>query len=396
MFCNQQRFRIVNKNAGLFSRIVPYLAVWSGAFMVSLVSAQEQSSTDSRGLIRQIETSSTKIMISFADQKLAAVLAQFPPDQLNKNVQLWIAGVDPSGVPPVAGEVTLNKKQELIYKPRFPLKQGKSYTLVIRGFGTDVKRTIKIPANDTPISRIQAIHPSAPTLPENNLKFYLQFTAPMQKGNVYQYVQLREVGKPQPIELPFLELEQELWSRDSLRLTLLLDPGRIKRGLKPRVEVGPIFQSGRRYELVISGRWPDHLGRPLGNDVLKRFHVGGYDESRPDPQQWQIKRPLRGTQDPLTIEFREPLDHSMLARVVRIADSTGTGVEGKVTIQNAERRWMFKPSASWRAGKYTIVVDDTLEDLAGNSIEKLFDVDVFEEQRKSSNAGRTKLHFEIM
>ena len=37
----------------------------------------------------------------------------------------------------------------------------------------------------------------------------------------------------QAVADPFLELDEELWSTDGRRFTLLFDPGRIKRGLKP-------------------------------------------------------------------------------------------------------------------------------------------------------------------
>ena len=57
----------------------------------------------------------------------------------------------------------------------------------------------------------------------------------MQRGDIYRYIRLLD-DEGIAVELPFLEIEQELWSRDGHRLMLLLDPGRVKRELKPRID----------------------------------------------------------------------------------------------------------------------------------------------------------------
>jgi hypothetical protein len=54
-------------------------------------------------------------------------------------------------------------------------------------------------------------------------------------------------------------------------------------------------------------------------------------------------------------------------------------VAGTVSIALAETRWRFTPQQPWRAGSYRIIVDTGLEDVAGNSIEQLFDIDTFKQ-----------------
>ncbi len=55
----------------------------------------------------------------------------------------------------------------------------------------------------------------------------------MSRGEAYRRIHLLDAdGKP--IERAFLELGEELWDPDGKRFTLFIDPGRIKRGLKPR------------------------------------------------------------------------------------------------------------------------------------------------------------------
>ena len=150
----------------------------------------------------------------------------------------------------------------------------------------------------------------------------------MRKGNIYPYLSIREVGG-KVVELPFLEIEQEFWSRDSKRLTLLLDPGRVKRGLKPREEMGPILVEGKTYELVVDGKWPDSHGRKLGQDFIKRFKVTAADHSQPDPSKWKVTAPAAGTTEPLVVGFTDSIDHSMLNGSIRVLDSAGKEIEGR-------------------------------------------------------------------
>ena len=89
--------------------------------------------------------------------------------------------------------------------------------------------------------RVVAVYPSSATLPENQLRFYLHFSAPMSRGEVYQHLQLLDQdGKP--IVLPFLEIGEELWDTTGQRLTLLIDPGRIKRGLCRASSLAPCWK----------------------------------------------------------------------------------------------------------------------------------------------------------
>ena len=100
---------------------------------------------------------------------------------------------------------------------------------------------------------VEAIYPSSDVLPENQLKFYIHFSAPMSRGDSYRHIRLLD-AKGKPVEAPFLELAEELWDDSGRRLTLLLDPGRVKRDLKPHKEVGRAIVDGGRYTLVIRRR----------------------------------------------------------------------------------------------------------------------------------------------
>ena len=178
------------------------------------------------------------------------------------------------------------------------------------------------------------------------------------------------------MELQLLELDEELWDREHRRFTLLLDPGRIKRGLKPREEVGPALQEGHAYTLVIDAAWRDAKSYPLGETHRKSFRVAGPDKVPPNVASWRITPPPASGQEPFRVTFPEPLDHSLLSRILSVRGPTATQVAGQVSITSGESQWQFTPDQSWQAGAYELLVDTILEDLAGNSIGRPFEVEL--------------------
>jgi hypothetical protein len=177
---------------------------------------------------------------------------------------------------------------------------------------------------------------------------------------------------------PFLKLDEELWDPSGTRLTLLIDPGRIKQGLVPREELGPVLESGRRYTLRIDSDWPDAAGRPLAEPFPKTFETIPADEVPPDPSNWHLDAPEAGTRSPLVVRLPEPLDHALLGRLLFVSDEQGRLLAGRAEVAGAETRWSFTPDVPWQAGRYLLVADTDLEDLAGNGIGRPFEVDVFE------------------
>ncbi|MGH7192174.1 MAG: hypothetical protein ACREJM_01425, partial [Candidatus Saccharimonadales bacterium] len=262
------------------------------------------------------------------------------------------------------------------FTPRFPLQAGLRYRAEYRSddSGT-VSEEFQMPARPPAAATgVAAVYPTAYTLPENQLKFYLHFTAPMGRGEAYDHLRLLD-GDDRDLDLPFLEIGEELWDPSGKRLTLLLDPARVKRGLKPREEQGPVLEKGRRYSLVIDRRWRDATGRPLAAEFRKRFAVGQSDESSPEPRRWQISRPAAGSREPLRVSFGEPLDQALLERMLWVADLGGTPMPGEAQIGERETSWSFTPDQAWQLGKYRLTANTLLEDLAGNSIAQKFEVE---------------------
>jgi hypothetical protein len=307
------------------------------------------------------------------------------------------------GLPPMTGVYRV-VSNSFRFDPQFPLEPGVNYRAVLhpdqlpdhRGKGVEpIMAVFKAPSRPSnPTTVVAHVYPSADALPENLLKFYLHFSAPMSRGHIYDYLHLRDdAGKE--VEIPFLEIDEELWNPAMTRLTLFIDPGRIKRGVQPLEEVGPALQQGRRYTLVIDQAWKDAAGSPLKEAFQKSFTVGPPDRDPPDPVRWQIQPPKADTRAPLTIGFSEPMDRALAERVIRVADGSGEPVEGKTGLEDQERRWNFVPSGPWHRGSYRIMVQTTIEDLAGNNIGKPFDVDVFESVQRRVTHSTVNLSFEV-
>src|SRR5205814_4899660 len=80
----------------------------------------------------------------------------------------------------------------------------------------------------------------------------------------------------------------------------------------------------------------------------------------------------------LIVALPRPLDRALLLRMITVADAGSTDMDGDITLANDERLWKFQPAQPWSAGQFSLLVDTTLEDSAGNNLQRPFEVDVFE------------------
>ena len=187
---------------------------------------------------------------------------------------------------------------------------------------------------------------------------------------------------------------KELWDRSGKRLTVLFDPGRIKRGLVPNLEAGLPLVPGRAYRFVISHDWLDAHSRPLDRDFEKRFSVTESDFASPVPPQWQIDSPTAGSREPVVVSVGEPIDHALGLRLIDVLGSGQQVVSGEPTLHDRETRWSFTPSEKWEAGRYRLRVEGTLEDPSGNSVLRPFEVSPDAPQDASPPAV-SYLNFEV-
>jgi hypothetical protein len=180
-----------------------------------------------------------------------------------------------------------------------------------------------------------------------------------------------------------------------MRLTLFIDPGRIKRGVKPLEEIGPSLEAGQRYTLVIDRDWHDAAGQPLAETFRKEFTVVAPDRTPPDPKHWTIRAPAANSREPLVVEFDEPLDAALAQRLIRVRAGNQNLALATSRLANAERELHLVPLEPWPRGTLQLRVVTIIEDLAGNNVGKPFEVDAFDGVERRLTNDVVSLAFEI-
>ena len=310
---------------------------------------------------------------------------------------------DAADLPAVAGSYGV-EGTALRFTPMFPLDAGREYVVVFDPShlpGTTagerpsvLTAVVSRPGEDrVPSTTVAAVYPTSDEIPENQLRMYIQFSAPMSHRSGLDYIRLLD-DRGQSVVDPFLPLDAEFWNGDHTRFTVFFDPGRVKRGILPNQQMGRALEPGRRYTLVVSQEWRDAQGQPLKAAFSREFLVRAPDERPLDTATWRIDPPAAGSSSPLTVTFPEPLDHGLLLRALGVARA-GTTVEGEVKIEAGETRWTFTPRDPWQAGEHQLVALSFLEDLAGNRIGRAFEVDDFEHVDKSAEPEKFTIAFTV-
>ncbi|MCI0662828.1 MAG: Ig-like domain-containing protein [Acidobacteria bacterium] len=350
-------------------------------------------------------TNTNKVAIEVSGVSVAALRrlqnSNWGLSQWHSLLSVFVESADP-GLPPMVGTYHVHPGL-LRFEPQFPLAPGIVYRAIFRpdqlpgevvsSITSHIVSVFQAPPRAQNIATVVShVYPSAEILPENLLKFYVHFSAPMSRGQVYDHIHLRDRdGKT--VELPFLELSEELWDMRMMRLTLFIDPGRIKRGVRPLEEIGAALEEGKTYTLVIESALKDGNGIPLKATFERVIKVGQPDRIPPDHTTWKIQSPKPNTREPLVVSFPEPMDHALAQRMIRVTYEAGEQVEGKAILEDQERIWTFIPTATWQRGAYKLVIQTTIEDLAGNNIGKPFDVDLFEVDRREIDISAVNLKF---
>ncbi|WP_420861889.1 Ig-like domain-containing protein [Algirhabdus cladophorae] len=279
-----------------------------------------------------------------------------------------------AGKTPVAGRYSISGSQ-LIFDPAFDLIQGQTYTVqtvesasakpVLTAFAINPEATVAEPL-------VTAVYPSGPVVPENTLRFYIHFSTPMQPHLSTQFIKLLDANG-QEDTAALMTFKQELWSQDRRRLTLLMDPGRIKRGVAQNRTLGPALQEAKQYTITIDAGWPNTMGRKTALRHHHKFQVGAALRQLPDTSLWTIQAPHSDTVDPLIIQFDRPFDHAQAQTDIAVTTQNGTALEGTVTLAPDQTQWQFVPVQKWTASPIHLRINARLEDVAGNNFRELLD-----------------------
>jgi hypothetical protein len=323
--------------------------------------------------------------------------ADFTPTQWAGVLRVAVS----TDAPAILGQYTVDAGA-LRFTPLFPFDQGRQYQVrfdaarlpgggIVAGA---LEATVGRPSsNASPSTVVARVYPSGDVVPENLLRMYVEFSAPMGRKSGVEYISLLDhAGKEIPGAV--LPLDYEFWSPDHTRFTVFFDPGRVKKGILPNLQQGRPLEVGRSVTLVINREWLDENGLPLKEEFRRALRVGQTDLDPLDIAAWRIQPPKAGGRDDVVVTFPEPLDHGLLMRALGVTRD-GKEVDGAIAVDQSETRWTFTPETPWRAGTYQLLALDILEDLAGNQIGRAFEVDNFDTVDKGPNPQTITIPFRV-
>ena len=204
------------------------------------------------------------------------------------------------------------------FTPVFPLDPGRQYHVRFDparlpgppALGAADRGTVGQPAPDAaPSTVVTRVYPTGDVVPENLLRMYIEFSAPMGRPSGIEYMKLLDdSGK----EIPgaFLPLDYEFWSPG---------PYAVHRVLRSRAASRTAFcrtsrwaarsNAGRSVTLVISREWRDEHGLPLKEEFRRVLRVGPAGRQPLDTARGAFSRPPPAARDGVVVTFPEPLDH---------------------------------------------------------------------------------------
>ena len=271
-------------------------------------------------------------------------------------------------------------KDGVRFIPHFPFERGLSYRASFdpRPFGRPelsgvLTLEFSLPQEQNRLpAEVRRIFPSSDYLPENLLRFYVCFSNPMQRGYVEAEISLLGPDGERAADVLY-RAPIELWDRSMQQLTILLDPGRLKRGVGPNRQLGPPLKVGQGYTLAVGSGMVDLSGRRLRESFYKRFRVIEAVRKHIAVEHWKIVPPATKSRQPLVLMFPGPLDWALLSQTITIVSTHEQSVDGQIVIDQGETRWSFTPALPWSTGAYHVRVASSLEDVCGNSLIAAFD-----------------------
>jgi hypothetical protein len=325
-----------------------------------------------------------KTVIIGPDPVLMTLVARSAQVDCLLRSMLRVTVIQPAGpiaddLPDVLGRHVMCR-DAIRFVPHFPFESGVHYRAVFDprplghpDFSEVLTLEFSFPKEQSRLAtEVVRIFPSSGSLPENLLRFYVHFSNSMQRGRCEDEIAILDSsGRPAPDVL--YRSPVELWDPSMRRLTLLLDPGRLKRGVGPNRALGPPLKAGGEYTLAVGAGMRDASGRRLRETFHKRFRVTEAVREHVAVDAWKIVPPAANSRQPLVLVFPRPLDRALLAQTVTVAAATQETLDGRIVIDQCESRWRFTPTVPWTPGHYQVRVASSLEDVCGNSPISAFD-----------------------
>jgi len=275
---------------------------------------------------------------------------------------------------PILGEY-FQKEESLVFRPVIPFSWDQEYEIYKKDH-FHLEFMVRAPEKVIR-PKLLGIYPKLDTVPENLLKMYFEFDSPMQQSqSSLDFIKVFNRTTGEQVDI-FLSLENELWNLEKTRLTLWLDPGRIKKDLIPNQERGIPIEAGNQYELIVERHFSGgNHGADLGKNYTKRLYVAKRDQQSPNVDEWKLTLPKSKSKEGLGIEFDEFLDVILVNESIKITDENNESISGNLLTSKKGNNTLFIPAKPWGKGSYKILIGSKLEDLAGNNLNRLFDVDL--------------------
>jgi hypothetical protein len=219
--------------------------------------------------------------------------------------------------------------------------------------------------------KVLEVYPTTDSIPVNILRFYIQFSAPMQEMNILKHIKLSN-EESKDITAVFFENQYELWNDDRTKVTLVVDPGRVKLGLLANNTMGRAFDEGKKYTLAIDSLLLDFNNQTLSSRFTKTFIAVNEDRLAPDTKNWKIGLPKAKTKEAIMIDFKDKIDHISAHTLIKVFKN-GMEIKGDISLINEEQTWVLHPHKNWKKDTYSIIVNPRLEDISANSLNQIFD-----------------------
>ena len=222
-------------------------------------------------------------------------------------------------------------------------------------------------------TEVAEIWPTGDTLPENQLRLYVTFSAPMSLKGIENNLRLRDAAGDE-IADAFVDVPGGLWDPGRRRLTLILHPGRVKSGIAIGEQMGKVLTKGQEIHLEIGPQARDAEGAPLREGRSCTWTIGPPQTGALDSARFRLDVGP-GDRAPLEIEAPVPLDRALALTSFAVRHGERE-LSGHLEVEPGERRLRFHPDQPWHRGQsHTLEIGPQLEDAAGNRLGASFERD---------------------
>ncbi|MEM8728705.1 MAG: hypothetical protein AAGF79_02215 [Pseudomonadota bacterium] len=255
----------------------------------------------------------------------------------------------------------------IVLRSTWPLMAGQAYDLHLDGASGPLTIPISVPADKT-VGQVgvSQVAPSGDHWPANTLRFHISFATPMARGQVEDFVSLIDAAG-RTVPRAFLNLGVELWSADQKRLTVMFDPGRLKRGVGPNAKLGAPLVEGETYAIRVSASMADATNRPLSSTTEHWFVAGPAEHRSLNATDWLLSR----TSNEIRVRFDRSMDTQSVVSMLRLREVGGDLVAKQSVFVGNSLIWHWPGMDPDK--DFELVVGPGLEDVSGNTICAPFD-----------------------